>query len=128
MLSLIDNGRRIADGQVREMRLADHNRREQWRVRGRNDDLLWRLLEASPGEWAMFVLALLALIAVCWAIIRVTTWFRDGAGPAESEQVLLTHFRELHRQGDLSDEEYRSIKGRLVARFDDSQAPSESSE
>lgn len=97
-------------------------------MRDEKDSLLWKFLEASPTDWLIFFLSLVAIIAACWTIIRVTTWFRDDADPAEGDQRLLMQFRELHRQGDLSDEEYRSIKGRLVARFDDSQAPSESSE
>ena len=32
---------------------------------------------------------------------------------------LLTNFREMHSRGDLSDEEYRTIKTQLAARFQD---------
>lgn len=52
-------------------------------------------------------------ILVYW--IRV--WWRDSDGPAVSDHDLLSEYRELHRQGELSDEEFRIIKSRFLPRI-----------
>lgn len=44
---------------------------------------------------------------------------RDGEDNAAAEQMMLTQYTEMHRDGDLSEEEYRSIKGRLLERLGD---------
>jgi hypothetical protein len=51
------------------------------------------------------------------AIYFLRSWWRDNAGPAASEHEMLAHYRELNRQGELSDDEYRSIKGRITSRL-----------
>ena len=55
-----------------------------------------------------------------WLIVRIRTRYCDHEDPAAVEQQMLMQMGDLHRQGDLSEEEYRSIKGRLVERIDDS--------
>jgi hypothetical protein len=44
----------------------------------------------------------------------------DDEGSQEVDLRLLTQIADLKELGDLSEEEYRSIKGRLVNRIDDS--------
>ena len=52
-----------------------------------------------------------ALLAVgIFLILKVREW-RDRKEPSASS--LITNFRELHSQGGLSDEEYRTIKAAL---------------
>ena len=72
----------------------------------------------------LFRQALIPLLSVVGAIglLIITiyflrSWWRDNAGPAASEHELLAHYRELNRQGELSDDEYRSIKGRIASRL-----------
>ena len=80
-------------------------------------ELFLRFLNASLLEWSV----LIVLIAVAaWSIFRIRAWYRDGEDPAASDNEMLSQLRDLHQQGDLSDEEYRSIKGRLVQRMNDS--------
>lgn len=52
-------------------------------------------------------------------MIRIRSRYRDNEDPAAAEQQMLAQIRDLHRQGDLSEDEYRSIKGRLVKRLGD---------
>ena len=95
----------------------------------KRDDILWNLLNGSPREWAWFVGGLAGIAAVLWAFSRFAAWLRDDEDTAAVEQMMLTDINELHRGGDLSDEEYRSIKGRLLERLeesDDSDEPSKS--
>lgn len=74
-----------------------------------------RFLEAQP-ERLVFLLALVvALVAVGAYVIG-----KLRAAPAQQEPTaseLLSKFGEMHRRGDLSDEEYRTIKTALAARL-----------
>lgn len=72
---------------------------------------LWELLESSLPVLIGLVVSIFLLI---WAVIRVRSWFRDGEDPIAQPHEMLLHFRDLHRQGSLSESEYRSIKSRLV--------------
>ena len=78
-------------------------------------DRIWRYLDVSTSE----ALGLIALIAIAvWLIFRIRARFLDGEDPAATDHLLLSQMTELKREGGLSDEEYRSIKGRLVNRID----------
>ena len=77
----------------------------------------WNLLRQyggtlAPWQWAI------ALIVACvgiWSIFQLRAWFRDDAGREDDNLKMLTQFRDLHRQGGLSEDEYRLIKSRLIA-------------
>ncbi|MEX0702225.1 MAG: hypothetical protein WD069_09025 [Planctomycetales bacterium] len=73
-------------------------------------------LAAAPWYLALAV----AIGILIWISLRIKARFRDGADPAGDPQWMLSHFRELQRQGGLSEEEFRSIKGRLMDRIDGS--------
>ena len=61
------------------------------------------------------------LIAVSIALtLRIRQRFHGNDDPAEVDHQMLLQIKELRREGDLTDEEFRSIKGRLVERIDDS--------
>jgi hypothetical protein len=63
---------------------------------------------------------LLCLGTAAWLIFRIRARFRDREDSAEDAQQMLLQLGELRREGGLSQEEYRSIKGRLTQRLDDS--------
>lgn len=84
------------------------------------DTVIWKLLEGSTEEWIWFLCGLAVVVVVLWAFARFVAWMRDDEDPAAAEQMMLTEIGELHRGGDLSEEEYRSIKGRLLQRLEDS--------
>jgi hypothetical protein len=68
------------------------------------------LFQATTWSWvALFVV----LAAAVWLILRVRARFRDREDPAVEHRRMLMQMGDLHRQGGLSDEEFRSIKGRL---------------
>jgi len=60
-------------------------------------------------------LTLLAVAVLVWLILRIRTWFIDSDDSDEPLQEMLTQFRQLKREGELSDEEYRLISQRLSA-------------
>jgi hypothetical protein len=76
------------------------------------DVAVWKLIAASCGVFVCFAIA-------GWLIIRIRSRYRGNEDPAVAEQQMLSQIRDLHRQGDLSEDEYRSIKGRLVKRLGD---------
>jgi hypothetical protein len=57
----------------------------------------------------------IALLAIAVYLIR--SWLRDNDGPAASTHELLADYWEMHRQGELSDEEFRIIKSRMAPRI-----------
>jgi hypothetical protein len=59
--------------------------------------------------------ATIAVLAVVIYLIR--SWLRENDGPAASDHELLGEYLELNRQGELSDEEFRIIKGRMASRI-----------
>jgi hypothetical protein len=65
--------------------------------------------------------AAIGVLAV--AIYLIRSWLRDNDGPAASEHELLAEYREMHRRGELSDEEFRIIKGRMAPRIKGTSEP-----
>lgn len=79
------------------------------------------MLEFDPKyvKLAATSLALFASLGLAfWLVLRIRSRYRDNEDPAAAEQLMLMQLRDLRRQGDLSENEYRSIKGRLVERLD----------
>lgn len=83
---------------------------------------LREVLQASAWTWLGLIFAILAL---AWIVARVRSWFREDADPAESANRLLSEIREMYEQGELSEEEFRSIKGRLTKPNDPTTAAAE---
>ncbi len=71
---------------------------------------------SSPAASILFLLAMTAtLLAVgVYVIGRVRGGLRERE-PKSSE--LLTNFQQLHAQGELDDEEFRTIKAMLTAKL-----------
>lgn len=65
----------------------------------------------------------LAIVVLAIAVYKIRSWFHDGEDPAASAHQMLVHYREMQRQGDLSDEEYRLIKSRLSSRTGGTTSP-----
>src|SRR5690606_20382876 len=89
-----------------------------WRNRtmNRTQQALQSFLDAAPWYLAIVV----AFGVLIWIALRIKARFRDDADPAGDPQSMLAHFRELRREGGLSDEEFRSIQCRLMDRIDGS--------
>jgi len=70
----------------------------------------------SPHATIVFLLALTATLIAggIYVIGRVRAGINAKEPPANE---LLTKFKELHAQGELSDEEYRTIKAMLAERL-----------
>jgi hypothetical protein len=81
------------------------------------DDGMDRFWQAEP-EWLVVWLAVLAiLLAVAWYVVD-----KIRPKPAKKEPLAsqwLSKYRELHSQGVLSDEEFRTIKTTLNKQLQD---------
>ncbi len=78
---------------------------------------LSRIFGASWYWW----LALFGVVAVAaWLLFRIRARFRDSEDPAEDNHRLLMQVGEMHREGGLSEEEFRSIKSKLIEPLDQS--------
>lgn len=73
-----------------------------------------RQLGGSLAPWQWGLVVLVGSIGV-WAMFRLRAWFREDDGRADDHLEMLTQFRDLHRQGGISEDEYRLIKSQLVA-------------
>jgi uncharacterized membrane protein len=78
------------------------------------NSLWWKLLNRSA--WELFGLVV-AILVLAWLIVKIRSWLTGDDDPAEGDHELLVSIRELNREGDLTDDEYRSIKSRLVERL-----------
>ncbi len=73
------------------------------------------LIQGTEARLVVLTTAVAVLIVVgIYVVAKVRRSFMES-GPAASD--LITNFRELHSQGELSDEEYRNIKATLAARL-----------
>ena len=81
-------------------------------------------------EFTDSTLVILGLVLVIGIGVWIVSWIRsrlaDDEGSATEDHRLLSQIADLKEQGDLTEEEYRSIKGRLAKRIDDAlSAPDE---
>jgi hypothetical protein len=77
------------------------------------DRVLDSLLSGSPVEWIAFLAVASAILAAIWAVARYRASLRGDADPAAADSLLVRQVRELRDRGEVSDSEYRSLKGRL---------------
>jgi hypothetical protein len=79
---------------------------KQWHMPTASDALRQALIPIVTTVTAIGVLAV--------AVYLIRSWLRDNDGPAVSIHELLAEYRDLHHRGELSDEEFRNIKGRMA--------------
>lgn len=75
--------------------------------------LLDSMMESMTGAAIGIVVAILLLAL---GIHYLRSWYRGSDGPADNSDEILEQMRELHCEGDLSEEEFRSIKSQLKSR------------
>lgn len=79
----------------------------------------WSIPEMPADSWLVSAIALIILMFFIWLIARLTTSANEDIDPAETDRQMLTVVTELKSRGELTPDEYRSIKSRLVTRLSD---------
>jgi len=74
-----------------------------------------RLLEIAAPELVIWIAALAVLVVVAVYVIKTFRAETLQREPPASE--MLSKFREMHSRGELSDEEFRTIKTTLSAQL-----------
>ena len=79
-------------------------------------DVNWNLFNRYQDVMSLqTLLGLVIAISVAgWLVFQMRARFREDSGRADDKLEMLTQFRELHQQGELTEDEYRLIKGRLA--------------
>lgn len=78
---------------------------------------LWEILDLPDVSWLEMLVAAAGLVVVIWGILRFVAYMNEDVDPAEADQEMLKALNELRRQGDLTDDEFRSIKGQITGRL-----------
>lgn len=79
----------------------------------------WSSPELPVDSWWFFAVVLVVLIFFIWVVARLTATATDDMDPAEIDRQMLTAVSELRSRGEITQEEFRSIKNRLVVRLSD---------
>ena len=72
------------------------------------------MVELLEGPWYLAIILFTAVVAlVAVGAYAVSKWRDAIDDDTNTASELLTNFREMHSRGDLTDEEFRTIKARL---------------
>ena len=72
------------------------------------------MVELLEGPWYLAIILFTAVVAlVAVGAYAVSKWRDAIDDDTNTTSELLTNFREMHSRGDLTDEEFRTIKTRL---------------
>lgn len=73
---------------------------------------------SSQEGWIWAIVVGISVIVMFAVILKLKEWFRKSQLQTSKEDLLLA-FRDIHRQGELSADEYRSIRERLTKKSDE---------
>lgn len=77
----------------------------------------WKLLQLPDLSWLPLLIAAACVIVVVWAIVRLVSRVNEDVDPAEADREMLLALNDLRREGDLTEDEFRSIKGQITGRL-----------
>lgn len=63
--------------------------------------------------WIWVVLVVVSVIVLFAIVIKLKEWFRSQTQSESSPEQLLLEFRKAHQQGELSADEYKTIREQL---------------
>ncbi|SFH69398.1 SHOCT domain-containing protein [Planctomicrobium piriforme] len=76
-------------------------------------DQIRELMNVSSILWIGLGVALIAMAVV---VHRIRAWYRDGDDPADDQEEIVRQLHESKLRGELTDEEFRSIKSQIKNR------------
>lgn len=72
------------------------------------------------GGWVSLGLVVLAVAVLFVLVLKIKDWMRPKTLAENSPEELLLHFRDIHKQGELSADEYKNIRERLTKKSGES--------
>lgn len=87
---------------------------------------MWDFLETQAAQLIIW-LAVLAMLTVL-AVYVVRSWRESSGDDQISVNDLLSNYREMHSRGEISDEEFRTIKTALKEKLQQELARKESTD
>jgi hypothetical protein len=76
-----------------------------------------KLLQLPDVSWTSFLIAAACLVVVIWIIVRLVSQVNEDVDPAEADREMLQALSDLRREGDLTEDEFRLIKGQITNRL-----------
>ena len=77
----------------------------------------FKLLHLPDVSSWQFLAAAGCLVVLIWAIVRLVASVNEDVDPADADREMLQAINDLRREGDLTEVEFRSIKGQLMSRM-----------
>ncbi|MFO1002037.1 MAG: hypothetical protein U0936_17015 [Planctomycetaceae bacterium] len=77
----------------------------------------WKLLQLPDFSWLPLLIAAACVVVVVWAVVRLVSRVNEDVDPAEADREMLQALNDLRREGDLTEDEFRSIKGQITGRL-----------
>jgi hypothetical protein len=78
---------------------------------------VWKMLHLPDISWLELLGAAGCLVVVIWSILRFVSRVNEDVDPAEADKEMLQALIDLRREGQVSEDEFRSIKGQIVSRL-----------
>lgn len=72
------------------------------------------------GGWVSLGLVVLALVVLLVLVMKIKDWMQPKGLMENSPEELLLQFRDIHKQGELSADEYKNIRERLTKKSGES--------
>lgn len=69
---------------------------------------------SKGGGWIYFAIAAVVLVVLFAIVLKLKEWLRPNGLAENSPEQLLLQFRDIHKQGELSADEYKNIRERLT--------------
>lgn len=74
----------------------------------------------KEGGWIYLVIAAVVLVVLVAILLKIREWLRPSGLTDNSAEDMLLQFRDIHRQGDLSADEYQRIREQLTKKSGES--------
>ena len=74
----------------------------------------------KDGGWIYLAIAAVVLVALIAIVLKIKQWLQPSGLTDNSAEDMLLQFRNIHRQGDLSADEYQRIREQLTKKSGES--------
>jgi hypothetical protein len=85
----------------------------------------WEFLRSPQAQAVLWTTVLVWLVIIAFYVVSKVRGYMSDEGPSVDQH--LTEFRKMHEEGQLEDQEFRTIK-RVLARREEPQPPAAASQ